>query len=297
MRPNLVPGLSALALLLLAGCTAPQLTHRLLDAPKLGGQINLFGQAGGTGALSIRIVDQRPRKVQSFADADAFNAVFFRLSNSVKLKTSLQVATGSQGAGSPTYTAVFPAIPADPSPNYTLSVGLFRNISPGGLANPNDPSYSNLLNKVGEGASTSISVNPGESKNITITINAVGDFQIDSPTININPASPVLMSGDLAIVDTRVNQSNNPGTDRVSVYLTDLGDALVPGASASFNNLASPSTVVCGGLPLPYTPSTSNYKLVVENSRNTASGSYLLSRRSRLVTIEATASIGNITLQ
>lgn len=290
----LVPGLSALTLLLLAGCTAPQLTHRLLDAPKTSGPLTLFGQSGGSGALSIRIVDQRPRKVQSFADADVFNGVFFRLSNSVKLKANLETATGSQGAGNPTYTAVFPAIPADTGGNYALSVGLFRSIAT--PSDKTDPGYFNALNKVGEGASTSIVINPGESKSLSIVINAVGDFLVDSPTILVNSASPVLMSGDQAIVDTKVNYANNPGTNLVNVFLTDLADVPIPGSSASFNNLASPSTVVCGGLPLPYVPSTSNYKLVVENL-NTASGSYLLSRRSRVVTIEATASIGSVTLQ
>lgn len=290
----LAPGLSALFLLLLAGCTAPQLTHRLLDAPKTSGPLNLFGQAGGTGALSIRIVDQRPRKVQSFADAEAFSAVFFRLSNSVKLKASIETATDSHGAGSPTYTAVFPSIPADPGGNYTLSVGLFRNIATPSATT--DPAFGNVLNKVGEGASTSIAINPGEVKNITLVINAVGDFFVDAPILKVNSASPILMSGGQAIVDTRVNTTNNPGTDRVSVYLTNLADALVPGSSASFNNIASPSTVVCGSLPLPVVSSTTAYKLVVENSRNTASGDVVLSRRTRAVTIEATASIGSVTL-
>lgn len=289
----LAPGLTALTLLLLAGCTAPQLTHRLLDAPKATGPVNMFAKAGGAGALSIRIIDERSRKVQSFADADSFNGVFFKLSNSVKLKTSLSVARGSQGAGSPTYSAVFPAIPADPGANYTLSVGLFRNI-----ASPSetvDSGYNLLANKVGEGASNSISINPGENKSITIKINAVGDFIIDSPVININHATPVLLSGDSAIVNTLVNSANNPGTDKVSVYLTDLSDTLVSGATISVNNIASPSTVQ-PTITLPYVASTQNYRLVVENSQNTASGSYLLSRRTRNVTIEATASIGTITL-
>lgn len=291
----LAPGLSAIALLMLAGCTAPQVTQRLLEAPRPSGQLNLFGQAGGVGALSIRIVDQRPRKTQSFADADAFNGVFFRLSNTVKLKSSLQVATGSQPVGNPTYSALFPSIPADPGGNYTLTVGLFRNIASPSVAT--DGGYSDILNKVGEGASTSIVINPGENKNIAIIINAVGDFTIDSPTININPATPFLMSGDQAIVDTKVNLTNNPGTDRVSVFLTDLSDTLVPGASVSVNNIAGTGSVVVNGLPLPYVATTGAFKLVVENARNSASGSYVLSRRSRNVTIEATASIGNITLQ
>lgn len=290
---KLAPGLSATTLLLLVGCTAPQLSHRLLDAPRTTGPITMFSQAGGTGAIAIRIVDQRPRKVQSFADADSFNGVFFRLSNSVKLKSSMEVATGSQGAGNPTYSAVFPAIPADSGSNYSLSVGLFRNISSPSVST--DPGYADLYNKVGEGASNSISISPGENKTITITINAVGDFTIDSSTIHINHASPVLMSGDTAIVDTLVNTTNNPGVDQVNVFLTDLADAVVPGASISASNIASPSTVV-PTFTLPYVASTQNYKLVVE-AFNTSSGSYLLSRRVRNVSIEATASIGTVTLQ
>lgn len=286
----LVPGLSALALLLMAGCTAPQLTHRLFDAPKATGPMNLFGQAGGTGALSIRIIDQRPRRVQSFADADAFNGVFFRLSNTFKLKAALEVASGSLGP-SPTYSAVFPSIPADPGAHYTLSVGLFRNITtPTSAA---DAGYLDVLNKVGEGASNSISINPGENKSVTIVVNAVGDFLVDSPTINVNSASPVLMSGESPIVDTKVNQANNPGADTVNVYLTDLSDVLIPASSVSVGNLASPSTVVVNSMALPYVSSTGTYRLVVE----AASGSYVLSRRTRDVQIDATASIGTITLQ
>lgn len=291
----LAPGLSAIAAVLLVGCTAPQVTHRLLDAPRPSGQLNLFGQAGGVGALSIRVVDQRPRKTQSFVDADTFNGVFFRLSNTFKLKTSLQVATASQGVGNPTYSAMFPAIPADSGGHYTLSVGLFRGITT--PTDPNDGGYTDFRNKVGEGASGSITINPGQSKNVTIIINAVGDFFVDSPTLVVDSANPVLMSGGQAFVDTKVNTANNPDTDLVNVYLTTAGDVLVPGASVSFANVASPSTVVATSVPLPFVASTDPFKLVVENSRMASGDRIVLSRRTRDVQIEATASIGNITLQ
>lgn len=290
----LVPGLAALNLLLLVGCTAPQVSHRLLEAPKAGGPVSMFGQASGTGAVSIRIVDHRPRQIQSFTDADAFNGVYFRLSNTVKLKSSLAIARSTLGPGTPTYSAVFPAIPADTGGNYTLSVGLFRNITT--PSSTSDPGYNDFLNKVGEGASNSIIIAPGENKTITITINAVGDFVVDSPTIHVNSASPVLMSGESPIVDTRVNFANNPGTDMVSVYLTDLSNIPVAGATMSVANIASPSTVVVNSMPMPYVATTQTYRLVVENSGNTASGSYVLSRRTRDVTVEATASIGTVTM-
>ncbi len=288
----LTPGLSAITLILLVGCTAPQLSQRVLDAPKATGPINMFAKAGGAGALSIRIIDQRPRRVQNFADADSFNAVYFRLSNSVKLKASLATAVNSLGGGTSTYTTVFPAIPADPGGNYALSVGLYRNI--GTPANAADTGYTVLANKVGEGATNNITINPGENKSVTVKINAVGDFIIESPTIHINHATPVLMSGDSAIVNTLVNNANNPGVNQVNVYLTDLADAVIPGASISVGNIASPSTVV-PSITLPYVASSQNYKLVVD-AFNTSSGSYLLSRRVRNVSIEATASIGTVTM-
>lgn len=292
----LAPGLSALTLLLLVGCTAPQVTHRLLDTPTSNGKLTLFGQADGKGALSIRIVDQRPRKTQSFSDADVFNAVLFRLSNTTKLKTAMQFATGSAVATpSNTYSAAFPSIPADTAGNYTLSVGLFRNIA--SPSNPANPAYGDLLNKVGEGASTSIALAPGENKTVTVFINAVGQFFIDSQTVFVNQAGPILVSGDTAIVDTKVNFANNPDTQKVNVFLTDMSDLLVPGASLSVNNLASPSTVA-PLLTLPYVATSSAYKLVVQTSGTPSAGvETVWSRRTRLVTIEGTASLAPLTLQ
>lgn len=252
-----------------------------------GSPIGLFKNVNGTASLTLRLIDDRRRRaVQDLADADDYNAVLFRLTNSKKLKSQqLAVATPQNG----TYDLVFSGLPSDSGNNYTLVAGLFRSVPAG--AGPTHAAFASIANKVGEGASSAFSLAPGENKTVTIRINAVGEISFTSSFLVLDEVSPVFRSGDTSItIDTGIARGKNPEADGLVVHVVDSenatqSSAVVPLAKWPDSGTATASLEIptlAGGT------TTANYNVIID----LLAGSSVLSRRQRVVTVEATASLG-----
>ena len=283
--------LSVLSLLLLGGCIHPAGVSVPSVSPSSVGAVTLFDHPDGEGSLAIRILDRRPLKTQSLSQATDFDGVYFSLSDPAELKQTEIAASGKSADN--TYSAIFTNLPSDTSGGYTLTVGLFRNVTNPSLAI--DPAYSTLDDKVGEGASSSIAIAPGSSVLVNIVINAVGNFSLDHPLYWINPTTPTYESGDPdgGIIDTGVNHTADPGIASMSVYALDSASqsANLPVSIPYASIPATPSTATTSfGIPvLPAGQTSAFYSLVVEAFD---SNNQLLSRRSRIFTVEEPGTIG-----
>lgn len=279
---HLLPALCALALVGLSGCTTPAVLSRVAVPSRPSADLTFFEQGDARGAVTIRIIDRRPRAVQGFAEADpTFNGVLFRLSNASKLKAPQILAVPANGN---VYAAAFTGIPSDAASNYFLTVGLFRNVT--NAASPSDPGYADVSNKAGEGGSVGFSVAPGTTTTVTVTINAVGQLSLDSQSKVIDAVSPVFVQGEAgAFVDTHINQGNTPQADALQVHVLDVT------GTSTFSTTVVPrgSWPVSGSstVSFPVPAGFGNYQLLVE----AATGSAILSRRFALFSVEQPATI------
>lgn len=293
MQPRRVPHFlgaagSAWACVVLLGCVSPVLTDpasgmRPVEPKRQLGEFTFFEHPSGSGAVSIRVVDERPRRIQDLADADpSYNGVLFRLSNPNRLKSNRVLALPANGSD---YAAVFTNVPSDSGTNYFLTVGLYRNIQSPGLAT--DPGYANPSNKAGEGGSERFLVTPGQTTTVTVRINAVGNLVLDSMSTLIDPANPVLLAGEpTAWINTNVNALKSPLAQVLNMYVLDNAGT----ATISTRTLAKetwPASPLTATLSLPVPGQSGNYRLCLEE----ASGSEVLSRRYKLFSVEAPATI------
>lgn len=254
------------------------------------GQVGLFSTIDGTARVSIRVVDDRPkRSVQDLADADGYDAVLFKLTNSTKLKQTLTTSAQPQDG---VYEAAFEKLPSDSTANYTLTAGLFRDMSDDKdqVVDKNDPLFSDVDHKVGEGASAAFSLNPGESKQITIHINAVGAMTFESSFSVLDSATPVFRSDDDSItLDTEIVKSENPEATSFAVHVVDMNGATASSEVFQRDDWpATDSATVSLDVPALESGTSSAYKIIVDLLKD----STVLSRRQRLVTVEANASVG-----
>lgn len=271
------------AVVLTAGCMAPQTTSMPMAAPK-GGPVGFYDPAIGTGAISIRVIDNR-RSTQGIADAADFNAVRFELHSASKLK-SPRVAGIAKASGA--YSAVFTDLPSDALAGYTLTAALYHGVSePTSLS---DAAYSNLDRKVGEGVSTPFPLAAGESKTITVVINAVGAFTFASTKAGFSDADPEFEQGDTsASVKMQLSSEANPLVS-VRYYVRNMaGDLVGPSTHKPPNEwAASPLTT---SLPFTLPTALGTYQLVVDMVR----GSEVLSRRFRTFAVVEPSSVGTVT--
>lgn len=268
---------------LLVGCMAPQTGLVPTTAPK-GGAVGFFDQVNGMGAITIRLIDNR-RSTQAFADAADFNAVRFELRNASKLKAPRIRGTDAAGDGK-TYGTVFTDLPSDTYARYTLTAGLFSGVT--SPTDPNAPEYSNLDRKVGEGASVAFSIEPGESKTITLVINAVGDFSVDSSNTNIDMANPTFVASDnTATAQLELSSLTNPGVTNLRYSVVSTAGATASTQTLLPENWQAPPAKTSLPFVVPSTPG--NYNLVIDLT----AGVNVLSRRSRQFTVEAPASVGS----
>lgn len=276
------------ALGFLVGCIAPTSLDQAInpqpEAKKRAiGEVSFFEHADGAGAVSIHVIDQRPRKVQDLADADpSYNGVLFRLSNPHKLTSARVLALPANGN---VYAAAFTGVPSDSGANYFLTVGLYRNIQSPQLAS--DPGYSELSNKAGEGGSVGFLVTPGQTTTVTVKINAVGDLELDSLSTVIDHANPVFVAGDPdAFVDTNVTALKSPLAQALNLYvLGNSGTATV--STKTLSRDVWPSSPQTATLSFPVPAQFGNYQLCVEES----SGSAVLSRRYKVFSVEEPATV------
>ncbi len=285
LHRNIAGLVLATSILVTAGCATTLAGGALWPSDHRAdrGPIGYFPEANGTSSLTIKIVDQRSRLgIQSIDHADTYNGVLFKLANSAKLKAPQLAAVSSQGGA---YNMVFSSLPSDSAANYSLVAGLYRNV--GTPADSADSAYSDLDAKVGEGASENFSLNPGENKSVTITINAVGQLSFDSTTYVLDSVMPTFLSGDTTITMTSqdLRGDKNPMGAELKAYFVDAASQTVAVATASI----PPSSDAAITLNVPTVTGTagSNYWVFAE----LATGSTVLSRRSRVVTVEPTASI------
>jgi|GEM_PF-3556158 len=277
---RLIPAL-AMSAALIVGCMAPQTSPVATTSPK-GGVVGFFDQLNGRGAITIRLIDNR-RSTQAFADAADFNAVRFELRNSSKLK-----APRIKGvlAGGGTYGTVFTDLPSDTQERYTLTAGLFSGVT--SPTNSEAPEYSNLDRKVGEGASVAFAIEPGESKTITLVINAVGDFSFDSGNTVINAATPTFVASDnTAEAQMELSTLTNPGVTNLWYSVVGTDGATASTATKLPSAWLAPPAM--NSLPFVVPSVPGNYNLVVDMM----AGANVLSRRSRQFTVEAPASVGS----
>jgi len=263
------------AVMLTAGCMASQTSPVPTTAPR-GGALNFFEQGQGTGTISIRLIDNR-RSTQAFADAADFSAVRFELRNTSKLKAP-RIKGVSANAG--TYSTVFTDLPSDTQARYVLTAGLFSGVlTPG---DPAEPGYSNLDQKVGEGSSAAFTLTAGESKTITLVINAVGEIRFGSDSATINNSNPAFTAGD-ATAKGLITLSAAKNPEATALRYSIVGADNVTKSTATIAKgawLAPPFNT-----SLPFTaPSTAGtYRLVAEM----LNGTQVLSRRTRNFSVEA----------
>lgn len=192
------------------------------------------------GSLVVRLEQAALRRsVQALADADTHSAVVFRLANPARLKQDLVVAAAS-GAGA--YQATFADLPADESGGYTLTASLWRDIASASVLT--DPGYQDPDRLVGLGSAT-VSIVPGESRTVALTIHAVG-----APVLRYKGwvVAPDALSAGMSSLecDTGVTLAGNPLGTRLEL------ETFLPGASSL---LASASLPVASWPTSPATAS------------------------------------------
>lgn len=265
-----------------AGCAGIQTTEAPV-AP--GAQDNAIGFFESERAsLTIHVVDERPYATQAISNADDFNGVVFRLTNSAKLKSPMVKAVAKAGN---TYTLLFTNLPSDSEARYALTVGAYRNVE--APTDASDAAYSLLDNKVAEGFSANFSLAPGDTKSLTITMNTVGALSFASTDFWIDATTPTFLSGasDIVMTSTRVNQAANPDAGELQTYFKDASGSVVPNTAATASIPASGHATVTLKVPT-VTGSAKNFSVVTD----LATGSNtVLSRRTRVVTVEPGASL------
>ncbi len=270
--------------LLATSCAIGHRDLPMMPATTKGGPVSYHDGIEGRARITIQVVDMRVnRAVQTLDQADDYQGLLFKLSNTTKLKAT-QVKAIAKG-GSSTYNLVFDNLPVDATANYSLVAGLFRGLTD--AASSADPGYSVLANKVGEGASANFSLTPGENKLISITINAVGAMSFTSSRFVLDEVSPVLTSGDSTLVMT-VNDLTTANNPEALTLQTSVVDA--DGATKSVDVTDIGSTHATASVPVPTLGAgitTANFTIVADLLK----GSHLLSRRTRSVTVSATASV------
>lgn len=163
MREMRLPLGLILAGTFLAGCAAgvSQTGPQAAD----NGPLKLFANANGYGNITMRVIDMRKgRSTQAVADADKWDKVDVRI-NSLKLRQP-RVATMSYELGVGPFSSLGQlnySVPKmaqlPPANDYTVLVTLATGSA-----------------TVGQGSSSSIMVQAGETKTVTIYINAVGQM-------------------------------------------------------------------------------------------------------------------------
>jgi hypothetical protein len=296
---ELTPGLLACSLLLLAGCATPEVASQLAKGGQGWGKLSLFGRRDGLANLSITVIDNRPRsfRTQSFTDAGAtdsyaaYNGILFKLTNSVKLRGAKYVALAASGS---VYNAAFTGLPSDSNANdYNLVVGLYRNVTTPTATT--DAAYvnSDLTYKVGEGY-TSFPLTAGTTYAATVTINAVGQINLDSGTTFVNSfALPTFEAGDTtATCAFKLNLADDPTVTNAAAWVAAASNS-VP---ISGTRLAIASTSLPAGTGASYNSTSlpgfngltaGTYYFVVEASSSTG----LVSRRFRLFQVENSATL------
>lgn len=206
-----------------AGCVGPMLTG---EQPRTSspGKVSLFPNSNGMGAITMRVFDERKAfGTQAVADADDWDRIDVALSSTTALHGT---KTG--------------AIPSAPGNNRqtTYSANLLSELPPA--------SDYRLLVAVatgsavlGQGASESIVVKPGETTAVNIYINALGQIKFWHPiykvlTGNYGPtvgvAFPEVLAGSTVSVKTEFPFNPADPADQhvteVQVEVRDLGEVI-----------------------------------------------------------------------
>jgi len=292
-----VPGCIAVGLLAAAGCDGPRWlvdTPPAAPAPDVGGA-KIFHPASSYGTISLRIVDQRPRAVQSINDVnpDDYNAVLFTLTHP-KLKAPMR-ASFAKGSNN-TYSSNF-MVPPDLSANYLLQASIHR-LSNSGVASASAPSYAEYgeaARRVGEGLSAPFAVLPASTMSVSVVINTVGQALIDSLTYVTasDSAVPELLAGDPTayVAAPLINKAKfSSGILNLSLW-TSPASTSTPVASYSLPYDAWPAA---GAATISFTaPPFGNYEARVE----LASGSKVVSTLRRKFTVYNPVNLESITLR
>ncbi|MNR81306.1 hypothetical protein D3C86_423930 [compost metagenome] len=263
-----------------AGCAGIQTTEAPIAPGSQEGAINFFENEHGN--LTIRIVDNRPYAAQSIYEAETYNALLFQLTNTTKLKAPMRKAVANTGRS---YSMAFSNLPSDSQARYALSVGAFRNVI--NQTDVADPAFESLDQKVGEGISANFTLNPGENKTVTITVNAVGDMIFSSTSFHLDYGTPSFLSAatDITMRVYNLNSTKNPGAEEIRTYFKDAGGQLVADTTVTAPLPATGDGSVT--LKVPTVAAAQNFTVVTD----LASGSTVLSRRMRTVTVEPGASV------
>lgn len=289
MLRSRILGLGGLvALNALGGCTLPQIGPREAAIPA----VSLYGPAGNS-TVAIRLVDNRPRRVQAYADADAFNGVLFRLSNANKLKSDILLAMASSSTN--IYTATF-SVPNDSVSEYFLTAGLYNGVS--SATNPLDPAYSNPLRKVGEGASSGFALPAGSTgATVSLTVNAVGKVGLNSLRFFPNGATvPTFEYGDSTLfATTSVNATNDASTSflTATVYNSAGSTIISPSSTLSATNWATAGTNASISFNTAGSLGVGTYQLLLQTLDASLS---VLSSSTRSFAVELPINLNSVTL-
>lgn len=270
-RSHAIWSLTACGAMLIAACASGPAPLSLKSQP--GGPVSFHDHAPRAKAVTVRLLDERPRGVQTLADADAaYNGVLMRLSNSALLKADQVIALSKQGGA---YTGVFRDLPSDSLGRYLLTVSLHRNV--GTPTSAADPAYALDANKVGQGSAT-FALSPGQDTTVEVVINAVGTLVLTQNSLVLDPAS--LTSGQSGVVlDTQVNAAKEPGAD--SLRLAVLGASSVTVSTASLPAAQWPPSPATATMSLAVPALAGGYTIQVDLLK----GATLLSRRSQAITV------------
>lgn len=205
--------------LLLSGCGATSTGQATGVGSK---RVTLFQNANGLGGITMRVIDlgKGGYSTQAVADADDWDEIALRVSSS-KLKTprsaSLKLGSDFNTLRQTTYsTNALTQLP--PGDDYTLTVSL---------------ATGSLL--IAQGASESISIAAGATRNVTLYINTVGpinffsnDYDIVSGTLSlVNGALgyPELISGTpIEVRPTFSQDANTAANQQITGFTTEFRD-------------------------------------------------------------------------
>lgn len=204
-----------------AGCVGPMLTG---EQPRTSspGKVSLFPNSNGMGAITMRVFDERKAfGTQSVADADDWDNIKVALSSTMALHGTKSGVIPSGTYRQTTYNAdLLSELP--PATDYRLMVAI--------------ASGSAIL---GQGASESIVVKPGETTPVSIYINALGQIKFWHPVykvLNSNYGSilgytfPELIAGSTVSVKTEFPFNLTDPVDQqvteVKVEIRDLSEGI-----------------------------------------------------------------------
>lgn len=274
------------ALNALGGCTLPAIGNHAAALPA----VSLYGP-GGNSTVAIRLVDDRPRRVQAYADADAFNGVLFRLSNANKLRSDILLAMATSSTN--VYTATF-SVPNDSVSEYFLTAGLYNGVS--SATNPLDPAYSNPLLKVGEGASSGFALPAGSvGATVSLTVNAVGKVGLDSQRFIPNRVTvPTFEVGDTTIfATTSINATRDASTSYLAETVYNSLGATVASSTLSSSNWATASTNASISINAAGSLGVGTYQLLLQTLNASLS---VLSSSTRSFAVELPINLNSVTL-